>query len=167
MRMRIAVVGALVMAIVAVVVATIGMRGATASGYRVDLRPRHPLTLRACVAELRAKGSGFGRQACLAGDGKAWFSLHLVNLSDDLGNPTCRATAYDLSGRALFEDDLPLGLINFPAGPSVVKGSTFQFVWYLPIGDPQTYVERQHWTPSAVDHYTASCHGRSSSQLPI
>jgi hypothetical protein len=167
MRMRIAVVVALVVAVVSVAVASIGLRDSKPSGYRIDLRPRQPLSVQACVLELRAKGSSFGRKACLAGDGKAWFSLRLLNVADDLGNPTCRATAYDVGGRALFEDDLPLGLVNFPAGPPVVKGSMFRFVWYLPIGDPRTYVERQHWTPGAVDHYTASCHGRSSSNLPI
>ena len=164
--MRIAVVTVVVVATLAGFAALIVMRGDSQSGYRVDLRPTQPLTLRACVAELRAKGSGFRRAACMAGDGKAWFALNLVNVSDDLGNPTCRATAYDASGSVLFEDDLPLGIISFPAGPPVVKGSTFRFVWYLPVGDPHTYVERAAWTPSAVDHYTASCHGRPSSTLP-
>src|SRR5438093_12054145 len=150
MRMRITAVFALIVAVVAVAAASTGMRGATGNGYRVELRPRSPLPVRACVAELRAKDSGFGRKACLAGDGKAWFSLHLINVSDELGNPTCRATAYDAGGRALFEDDLPLGLVNFPAGPPVVKRSAFRFVWYLPTGDPHAHVEWQSWTPAAI-----------------
>lgn len=132
------------------------------SGYRVNIQPSRPLSVSECLSELRRLGSGFHSEVCRAGRGRPWFRLRLRNVSDNLGSPACRATAYDSHGDALFEDDLPLGIVNFPGGPPVPKGTTFRLTWYL----SPTYAPKP-WTPAMIDHYTASCHGRTDSQIPI
>ncbi len=153
-------------AVVAVIVGS-AAHGSGDSGYRITMTPRSPLTMAACVSELKAKGSGFGRQQCLAGHGKPWFVIHIRNVGDERGYPACHATAFDAGATALFEDDLPLGIIGFPAGPSVQKGTAFRLAWYMPVADPHTYIKRSDWTPAAIDRYSVSCHGRSESQIPI
>jgi hypothetical protein len=130
-------------------------RGHGDSGYRVSLVPAEPLPMAACVRQF-AKLGGTGSVECRAGDGKAWFSLRLRNVSDGQGFPVCHATAFDADGDPLFEDDIPLGWIRIPQGPPVRRGTSLSVTWYFAAaGEP------------VVDHYTAACHGRSSDDLPI
>ncbi|MDX6523406.1 MAG: hypothetical protein QOI17_919 [Gaiellales bacterium] len=165
---RVVACGAIAAAILATTVVVMSaMQGTGDSGYRVTMVPSRHLSVAACISELRAKEAGFGRTACRAGAGKAWFRIDIRNVGDRLGNPACHAVAFDRSGDPLFEDVVPLGLVNFPAGPPVEKGTEFQFVWYLPTRDPHTYVEHRPWTPAAIDHYAVACHGRSSADVPI
>lgn len=138
-------------------------------GYRVSVLPHSALPPAECLKELRANGiqHGDGQLCTAAVAHRPWFEIHLRNVSDDNGYPVCRLTAYDVGGRALFEQAVwfPVG---FPAGPSVIRGTSFHMVWYL--GAPnqdESYVEHQPWTPGEISRYTASCHGRPDSQVPI
>jgi hypothetical protein len=138
-------------------------------GYRVSVSPHSALLPADCLKELRADGIQHGdEQLCtMAVARRPWFEIHLRNVGDDNGYPVCTLTAYDAGGHELFEQAawFPVG---FPAGPSAIRGMSFHMVWYLgaPTQD-QSYVEHQPWTPREISRYSASCHGRPDSQVPI
>jgi hypothetical protein len=135
-------------------------------GYRVTVTPTPPLTLKACRSELRRFGT-YGGAYCDGGSDHPWFEIRLRNVSDQLGYPTCTVTALDKSANALFDQHVWFP-IDFPAGPPVIKGTAIRFTWYLSDTkhDP-SYVEHRAWTPTQIDRYTVSCHGRPDSQVPI
>jgi hypothetical protein len=76
-------------------------------------------------------------------------------------------TALDASGRQLFDQQIWLPL-EFPSGPSVIRGTAIHVVWYLPDPDQDSsYVRWSDWTPADIAGYHATCHGRPQSQVAI
>jgi hypothetical protein len=136
-------------------------------GYRVTARPTAPLSPSQCRLELRRKGTSHAETFCSDGDGRPWFEMHLRNVGDHNGYPICRITAFDAAAHPLFDQDVEWAF-DVPAGPAVDKGTALTYVWYFPkpTNDP-SYVQHQPWTLTAIDHYSASCHGRTQSQVPI
>jgi hypothetical protein len=143
--------------------------GDESHGYRVRVSPHVALAPADCLKELRANGvQQGGEQLCTAAIARRpWFDIHLRNVSDNNGYPVCTLTAHDASGARLFEQRawFPVG---FPAGPSVVRGTSFHIIWYLPEpSQDASYVKHRPWTSNQIRRYTASCHGRPDSQVPI
>jgi hypothetical protein len=141
----------------------------TNTGYRVTMRPSAPLSQSACKAEIRRLQINVPNFRCPAGTDRPWFEITVTNVHDHNGYPDCQATAYNRAGQALFEQGVPIGIIGGePSGPPVNRGTTVHLVWYF--GDPTTdgsYVNRASWTPSSIRRYSAVCHGRPTSQVPV
>jgi hypothetical protein len=135
-------------------------------GYRVRVMPHAPLGQAACRHELHVLG-GSGPTLCAGVAGRPWIEFSVTNVRDTNGYPVCTLTAYNQAGSALFDQDIvfPLG---FPAGPQLPRGTSLHMIWYLPLtkNDP-SYVQHQHWTPSEITRYRATCHGRPESEVPI
>jgi hypothetical protein len=136
-------------------------------GYRITLTPAKPLSLDACAAQSHRLGGSSGDDSCRAGEGKPWFRLRLRNVSDSRGFPVCHAKAFDAGGDALFEDDVVLAWIHFPQGPEVRQGTSVAVRWYFGVDNPLSYFATRDWSVDQIDHYTAECHGRDASDLPI
>ena len=136
-------------------------------GYRVVVNPHAPLGQTACRHELHVLGGGGGATRCAASAGRLWIHLSVKNVRDNNGYPVCTLTAYNEAGSALFDQAIffPIG---FPAGPQLPRGTSLQMTWYLPPAkhDP-SYVQHQHWTPSEITRYRATCHGRPESEVPV
>jgi hypothetical protein len=136
-------------------------------GYQATLRPIAPLSPAACRAELQALKSIYDAPACRAGSLSPWFELQLRNVSDHNGFPICRATAFNAAGQPLFDQDVDW-IYEFPTGPPLPKGTALRFVWYFTTRkNDSSYVQHQPWKRTQIDHYSATCHGRPQSQVPI
>jgi hypothetical protein len=135
-------------------------------GYRVTLSPVSALSLTLCHQELRVKHMTKFRLDCAPSQDRPWFDIRVRNVSDSLGFPVCRAEAFDQNGDALFDQDVPIYILTTISGPPVIKGTSIHLVWYFSESD-SSYVEHRPWKPTQIDHYTASCHGRPDSQVPI
>ena len=111
----------------------------------------------------------FGDLDCSPDKARPWFEIGIRNTHDDNGFPICTTTAYDGTGRRLFERGVPIQVVGGePSGPQVGRGTSLHLVWYF--GDPNTdssYVEHGTWTAETIRRYTTSCHGRPESQVPI
>ena len=104
--------------------------------------------------------------ACSPRTDRPWFDITILNVHDKNGYPACTATAYDNSGQALFDWGIPISSVGpVPAGPPVSRGTRLHLIWYFdnPAGD---YVKRASWRPTTITRYKATCHGRSSSEVP-
>jgi hypothetical protein len=162
------VVGGLVVLVAGAVLLLVASRpnGSSNTGYRVMLGPVSALSLTLCHHELRIKHMTKFRLDCQPAQDRPWFDIRVRNVSDRLGFPVCRAEAFDQSGNALFEQDVPIYILTAVSGPPVIEGTGIHLVWYFSKGD-SSYVEHRPWNPTQIDHYTASCHGRPDSQVPI
>ena len=138
------------------------------TGYRVTMRPITALPHRACQAEVRRLGMVVEAAACSPRTDQPWFDITIINVHDDNGYPVCTATAYDTAGHALFDWGIPISNVGpIPAGPPVSRGTRLHLIWYFDhrAGDG-SYVQRASWRPTTITRYKATCHGRSSSQVP-
>jgi hypothetical protein len=139
------------------------------TGYRVTMRPTTGLSRRACKDEVRRLHMLVEATACTPRADRPWFEITIINVRDKNGYPDCTATAYNKAGQALFDWGIPISVIGpVPAGPPVTRGASLHLVWYF---DPRTeagsYIKRAAWTPGIIGRYSATCHGRPPSQVPI
>ena len=145
------------------------LRDDSHTGYTVVMRPALPPSASACKAEVARLRITFVTPDCTPPGRRAWFVVTLRNVSDSNGFPVCMTTAYAKDGQALFDRAIPIWVVGGePSGPPVQRGTTLRLVWYF--DDPardSTYIQHAAWAPVTIDHYTASCHGRPDSQVPI
>ena len=139
------------------------------TGYTVVMRPALPPSASACKAEVARLRITFVTPDCTPSGRRAWFVVTVRNVSDSNGFPVCMTTAYAKDGQALFDRAIPIWVVGGePSGPPVQRGTTVRLVWYFDDhAHDSTYVQHATWAPVTIDHYTASCHGRPDSQVPI
>ena len=87
---------------------------------------------------------------CGGHESDIWFQIEVKNVGHrDAFVDGCHVTALDTAGNALYEGNVNVGLLGFPADPRLYAGDTLRYRWYLkptPAG------------PAApVDRYVASC----------
>jgi hypothetical protein len=140
-----------------------------APGYRVEMRPAGALSPAACRAEAHALRMAFPRDPCRPPTARPWFRIVVRNLHDGNGYPVCTATALNARGDPLFRRNVPIGLVGAePSGPPVTRGTTLRLTWYFDAAasDP-SYTRDAPWTTADIRTYSATCHGRPQSQVPI
>lgn len=91
-------------------------------------------------------------EMCEPGLGAAWYRAVITNVGGRGAWPfRCTIQAFDRSGKLMTADFLPLGLINFPAGPFVEPGKRVRLDWYLAGTSPET-VQRLEGQCEATDY---------------
>jgi len=123
------------LAAIAVAVAVIVVLIAIHPPAQITLRLRHvaPLTMAACISEATHFGYSVdgARNICSFGKSRSWYHAVLTNKGQG-AYPSCRATGFDRSGKAVFGGSLPFALGGFPAGLFARGHRSIAFYWYLP-----------------------------------
>lgn len=117
------------------------------------VKPIPPLTMSACVAEMRhwGRGGSTATGACREGRGRAWFKAVVANTSGDQTAVLCDVDAFRASGKQIgAKIPLPVYIVQEP-GVMVLNGHQTRTVeWFF---DPHDAPK----TISAAARFIARC----------
>ena len=128
----------IVAAIIAIVVAVIGVMKSNQAGhsrqFTLRMRPSAPLSMAACSAEVAPYGWNIHDgppSICRLGKGRIWYHGVVTNSGGD-AHPACRATGFDARGKVVFSGALFFIFGGMPAGLDAKSHRSTAFTWYLP-----------------------------------
>ena|SRR6266550_7305957 len=103
------------------------------SQLKLQMTPRSPLSINACIEETRSFGGysvATGHDVCRSGRDMPWYHGVLTNDGDG-AYPACVAQGFDRVGKVVFNGPVSLMFGGFPAGLFAKGHRSESFDWFI------------------------------------